>query len=78
MYLDQRSTVLAVDNLNGAKVGGRTLRVRPLPCLPFPRLFLRSASQLTATEMIVVASGRSHEKLRAAQDKGRRWGDHRA
>lgn len=29
MYLDQRSTVLAVDNLNGAKVGGRTLRVRP-------------------------------------------------
>lgn len=27
MYLDQRSTVLAVDNLNGAKVLGRTLRV---------------------------------------------------
>lgn len=26
-YLDQRSTVLAVDNLNGAKVLGRTLRV---------------------------------------------------
>ncbi|KAJ1986003.1 RNA-binding protein Cwf29 [Dimargaris cristalligena] len=27
MYEDQRSTVLAVDNLNGAKVAGRTLRV---------------------------------------------------
>jgi RNA-binding motif X-linked protein 2 len=27
MYEDQRSTVLAVDNLNGAKVLGRTLRV---------------------------------------------------
>ncbi|KIY66719.1 hypothetical protein CYLTODRAFT_377362 [Cylindrobasidium torrendii FP15055 ss-10] len=27
MYLDQRSTVLAVDNLNGAQVVGRTLRV---------------------------------------------------
>lgn len=26
-YRDQRSTVLAVDNLNGAKVGGRTVRV---------------------------------------------------
>ncbi|GAA5933592.1 hypothetical protein JCM10213_008542 [Rhodosporidiobolus nylandii] len=27
MYMDQRSTVLAVDNLNGAQVLGRTLRV---------------------------------------------------
>jgi RNA-binding motif X-linked protein 2 len=27
MYADQRSTVLAVDNLNGAQVLGRTLRV---------------------------------------------------
>ncbi|KPV73996.1 uncharacterized protein RHOBADRAFT_6771, partial [Rhodotorula graminis WP1] len=27
MYADQRSTVLAVDNLNGATVLGRTLRV---------------------------------------------------
>ncbi|CDZ97850.1 rna-binding protein cwf29 [Phaffia rhodozyma] len=27
MYVDQRSTVLAVDNLNGSKVAGRTLRV---------------------------------------------------
>jgi RNA-binding motif X-linked protein 2 len=27
MYEDQRSTVLAVDNLNGAKVRGRTLKV---------------------------------------------------
>ena len=27
MYEDQRSTILAVDNLNGAKVLGRTLRV---------------------------------------------------
>ncbi|KAK0499594.1 hypothetical protein EDD18DRAFT_1329768, partial [Armillaria luteobubalina] len=27
MYEDQRSTVLAVDNLNGAKVLGKTLRV---------------------------------------------------
>lgn len=27
MYEDQRSTVLAVDNFNGAKVLGRTLRV---------------------------------------------------
>jgi RNA-binding motif X-linked protein 2 len=27
MYEDQRSTVLAVDNLNGAQVLGRTLRV---------------------------------------------------
>lgn len=26
-YEDQRSTVLAVDNLNGAKVAGRTVRV---------------------------------------------------
>ncbi|KAI9231423.1 MAG: hypothetical protein BYD32DRAFT_349128, partial [Podila humilis] len=26
-YLDQRSTVLAVDNMNGAKVGGRSLTV---------------------------------------------------
>lgn len=26
-YEDQRSTVLAVDNLNGAKVSGRTIRV---------------------------------------------------
>ena len=27
MYEDQKSTILAVDNLNGAKVLGRTLRV---------------------------------------------------
>ncbi|KAF8908326.1 hypothetical protein CPB85DRAFT_1195064, partial [Mucidula mucida] len=27
MYADQRSTILAVDNLNGASVLGRTLRV---------------------------------------------------
>jgi len=27
MYEDQRSTVLAVDNMNGAKVLGRTVRV---------------------------------------------------
>jgi RNA-binding motif X-linked protein 2 len=27
MYEDQRSTILAVDNLNGAEVLGRTLRV---------------------------------------------------
>ena len=26
-YEDQRSTVLAVDNLNGARVGGRTITV---------------------------------------------------
>ena len=28
MYEDQRSTVLAVDNMNGASVLGRTIRVR--------------------------------------------------
>ena len=27
MYEDQRSTVLAVDNMNGAQVLGRTIRV---------------------------------------------------
>lgn len=26
-FVDQRSTILAVDNLNGAKLGGRTIRV---------------------------------------------------
>lgn len=30
MYEDQRSTVLAVDNLTGAQVLGRTIRVSPL------------------------------------------------
>jgi len=30
MYEDQRSTVLAVDNMTGAQVLGRTLRVSPL------------------------------------------------
>ena len=34
MYEDQRSTILAVDNMNGAQVLGRTIRVRlsiPVP-----------------------------------------------
>jgi hypothetical protein len=30
MYEDQRSTVLAVDNLTGAQVLGRTIRVSPI------------------------------------------------
>ena len=38
MYEDQRSTVLAVDNLNGAKVLDRTLRVDHVKNYKQPRV----------------------------------------
>lgn len=38
MYEDQRSTVLAVDNLNGAKVLERTLRVDHVKNYKQPRI----------------------------------------
>lgn len=36
MYLDQRSTVLAVDNMNGAEILGRTLRVGAMSAITLP------------------------------------------
>lgn len=38
MYEDQRSTVLAVDNLNGGKVRGRTLKVDHVKNYKQPRI----------------------------------------
>lgn len=38
MYEDQRSTILAVDNLNGAQVLGRTLRVDHVKNYKQPRV----------------------------------------
>ena len=43
MYEDQRSTVMAVDNMNGASVLSRTIRVREtclFPCLLIAKLFV--------------------------------------
>jgi RNA-binding motif X-linked protein 2 len=41
MYEDQRSTVLAVDNMTGAQVLGRTIRVSSLMVTDHPELMYR-------------------------------------
>ena len=48
MYEDQRSTVLAVDNMNGSQVLGRTIRVRPKP--PYPSSHLISGGPLSKVQ----------------------------
>lgn len=50
MYEDQRSTVLAVDNLNGAQVLGRTLRVDHVQNYKQPKTKGEDGEMIEATE----------------------------
>lgn len=50
MYEDQRSTVLAVDNLNGAQVLGRTLRVDHVQNYKQPKVKGEDGELAEATE----------------------------
>lgn len=52
MYEDQNSTVLAVDNMNGGQVLGRTIRVSLRTFLPSSRLLLNESR---SSRLVIVA-----------------------
>jgi RNA recognition motif-containing protein len=62
MYEDQRSTVLAVDNLTGAQVLGRTLRVSRLGFRPSDNIYLGNEADDRLT--IVRNTSREDRKMR--------------
>ncbi|KAF9581066.1 hypothetical protein BGW38_002050 [Lunasporangiospora selenospora] len=49
-YMDQRSTVLAVDNMNGAKIGGRTIRVDHVQNYKVPKVYDEDGNELEPDE----------------------------
>ncbi|KAF9930490.1 hypothetical protein FBU30_000384 [Linnemannia zychae] len=49
-YVDQRSTILAVDNLNGAQVAGRTIRVDHVQNYKVPKVFDAEGNEIEADE----------------------------
>ena len=68
MYEDQRSTVLAVDNLNGAKVLERTLRVDHVKGYKQPRTKDANGEWVEADEQSMnalpeVVMGKSYRRL---------------
>lgn len=72
MYEDQRSTILAVDNLNGAKVLDRTLRVDHVKNYKQPKVKgedgeweEREEQSLNAKPQLVAGES-SHRHLRSA------------
>ncbi|KAG0050064.1 hypothetical protein BGZ83_005149, partial [Gryganskiella cystojenkinii] len=52
-YVDQRSTVLAVDNMNGAKIGGRTIRVDHVQNYKVPKVFDEEGNEVEPDEETV-------------------------
>ena len=51
-YEDQRSTVLAVDNLSGARVVGRTIRVEHVDDYKLKRKEVRTSKPVRATRRL--------------------------
>ncbi|KAK3827714.1 MAG: RNA-binding motif protein [Benniella sp.] len=49
-YVDQRSTVLAVDNMNGSKVGGRVIRVDHVQNYKVPKVFDDEGNEIEPDE----------------------------
>ena len=64
-YEDQRSTILAVDNFNGAEICGRTLRVDHVKKYKPPKEFME------------VSEGFNTEEYRPTGPDGRGWGKFR-
>jgi RNA-binding motif X-linked protein 2 len=64
-YQDQRSTVIAVDNFNGAEICGRTLRVDHVRKYKPPKEFME------------VSEGFNTEDYRPTGPDGRGWGKYR-
>jgi RNA-binding motif protein, X-linked 2 len=64
-YEDQRSTILAVDNFNGAEICGRTLRVDHVKKYKPPKEFME------------VSEGFNTEDYRPTGPDGRGWGKFR-
>ncbi|KAF9187861.1 hypothetical protein BGZ50_001717 [Haplosporangium sp. Z 11] len=52
-YADQRSTVLAVDNLNGVQIGGRTIRVDHVQNYKVPKVFDADGNEVEQDEDMV-------------------------
>lgn len=71
MYEDQRSTVLAVDNMNGVQVLGRTLRVS-LPTVHR----VQSTFHLGFTRERQLTAGGSLPQVQPAWGEGQRWRAH--
>ncbi|OAQ33583.1 RNA-binding domain-containing protein [Linnemannia elongata AG-77] len=49
-YVDQRSTILAVDNLNGAQIAGRTIRVDHVQNYKVPKVFDADGNEIEPDE----------------------------
>ncbi|KAF9356540.1 hypothetical protein BGX26_005142 [Mortierella sp. AD094] len=49
-YVDQRSTVLAVDNMNGSKIGGRVIRVDHVQNYKVPKVFDADGNEVEPDE----------------------------
>ncbi|KAG0325960.1 hypothetical protein BGZ99_010333 [Dissophora globulifera] len=49
-YVDQRSTVLAVDNMNGSKIGGRVIRVDHVQNYKVPKVFDADGNEIEPDE----------------------------
>ncbi|KAF9090809.1 hypothetical protein BGX23_005681 [Mortierella sp. AD031] len=49
-YVDQRSTILAVDNLNGAQIAGRTIRVDHVQNYKVPKVFDADGNEVEPDE----------------------------
>lgn len=62
MYEDQRSTVLAVDNMTGAQVLGRTIRVSPSSALPPRKVSVGNDANFRST--IVRSTSREDLRMR--------------
>ncbi|KAG0209651.1 hypothetical protein BGX28_010167 [Mortierella sp. GBA30] len=52
-YVDQRSTVLAVDNMNGTQIGGRTIRVDHVQNYKVPKVFDADGNEIEPDEDMV-------------------------
>ncbi|KAG0298403.1 hypothetical protein BGZ98_000215, partial [Dissophora globulifera] len=52
-YVDQRSTVLAVDNMNGSKIGGRVIRVDHVQNYKVPKVFDADGNEIEPDEDMV-------------------------
>ncbi|KAF9945635.1 hypothetical protein BGZ72_001143, partial [Mortierella alpina] len=52
-YVDQRSTILAVDNLNSAQIGGRTIRVDHVQNYKVPKVFDADGNEIEPDEDMV-------------------------
>ncbi|KAG0374170.1 hypothetical protein BGX24_010735 [Mortierella sp. AD032] len=52
-YVDQRSTILAVDNLNGAQLAGRTIRVDHVQNYKVPKVFDADGNEVEPDEETV-------------------------